>query len=79
MNWLPHLQIAASALPVECDESYQKKLAHVPLDFNDGRAAFISKSSLDIVRSWAVLSACQIQPLVQVSFRGNLRSSPLCR
>lgn len=55
----------AAAIAERVEESYQEKLPHIPLNFNDARTAFASKLNLDIVRSWAVLSACQIQPLVE--------------
>ena len=41
------------------------KRAFVPLDFNDPRAAFEPKSSFRLLRNWAVLSTCQIKPLVK--------------
>ena len=44
--------------------SQHDRLPHVPLNFNNGRAAFETKSNLDILRTWSVLTACQIQPLV---------------
>ena len=47
------------------DESYKEKLPHVPLNFNDGKLAFAAKSTPDLVRTWAVLSACQIPALVE--------------
>lgn len=59
------LQAVAAAVPVEVDESYREKLPHIPLDFDDAEEAFKSKSNLDIIRTWAVLSSCQIQPLVK--------------
>lgn len=59
------LQTVAAAVPVEVDDSYKEKLPHVPLNFNDAEAAFKSKTKLDILRTWAVLSTCQIQPLVK--------------
>lgn len=59
------MQTVAAAVPVEVDDSYKEKLPHVPLNFNDAEAAFKSKTKLDILRTWAVLSTCQIQPLVK--------------
>lgn len=59
------MQTVAAAVPVEVDETYKEKLPHVPLDFNDAKEAFKSKTKLDIIRTWAVLSSCQIQPLVK--------------
>lgn len=47
------------------EPSVGEKQQFVPLDFNDAQAAFVSKTNVDILRSWAVLTACQVQPLVE--------------
>ena len=47
------------------DDSYKEKLPHIPLNFNDAQIAFASKTTFDLVRTWAVLTACQIEPLVE--------------
>ncbi|KAK9799009.1 hypothetical protein WJX73_003308 [Symbiochloris irregularis] len=40
------------------------KTDFVPLNFDDPKAAYQSKSSVDLLRNLAVLSACQFEPLV---------------
>lgn len=47
------------------DDSYKEKLPHIPLNFNDAQIAFASKTTFDLVRTWAVLTTCQIEPLVE--------------
>ena len=39
---------------------------HSPIDFSDSRAVYANKSSFELIRAYAVLKACGIQPLVKV-------------
>ena len=50
--------------PVELSFEPVPKHDFVPLNFDDARAAYKSKSAFDLLRTYAVLSACQFRPLV---------------
>ena len=57
-----------------------QKREHVPLNFNDPRLAFASKTSGQLLRNYAVLSVCQIKPVVRapVLAAGQPHASRLC-
>lgn len=53
----------ADEQPELCFEPPPERDFH-PLDFNDPRAAYAAKNNLELMRTMAVLTSCQIKPLV---------------
>ena len=54
------------------------KTDFVPLNFDDPKAAYQSKTSADLLRTIAVLSACQFSPLVGTPSADSASDLCLC-
>lgn len=59
----PYHQEPLQELPFQPVEQKEFK----PLDFNNPRLAYGTKTTAELVRNYLVLSVCQIKPVVRVS------------
>ena len=68
----PHAEPSGLFEPVQ-------KREHQPLNFDDPRLAFQSKSTWQLLRNYGVLSMCQIKPVVRPAPPRHLQSAPCSR